>query len=89
MCDLSNKEQSSNSESCVLTDVSVVPVKDDPPFGIDIERYSSLGKMLKVTALVLLFIRKLRKVQCKSRQIKSEDIQEAEHMWIRYIQRKH
>jgi hypothetical protein len=89
ICDLSNAEQRSNSESCVLTEVSVVPVEDDPPFGMDIERYSSLGKLLKVTALVLLFIRKLRKIQCKSRRIKSGDIQEAESMWIRYIQRKH
>ena len=67
------------------------------PVGIDCERYSTLTKLLRVTAYVLRFIRRLRKHVCdntESREggsefLTSAEISEAETMWVLYIQRKH
>jgi hypothetical protein len=51
------------------------------------ERFSSMLKLLRVTALVLKFIRKLRREKVES-DISSTEIQEAETMWRKYVQEK-
>ena len=69
------------------------------PFGIDSERFSTLTKLLRVTAYVLRFVRRLqRSVRDKGNNVTkndescyltSADIVAAEHMWIMQTQRKH
>ena len=58
------------------------------PLDIDIHRFSTLTKLLRVTALALQFISKLRGTRSKD-HIDSEDIVQAERLWICYVQRSH
>lgn len=58
------------------------------PFEIDCERYSLVTKLLKVTAFCIRFVNKLRKTQVHTGALKSYELQQAETMWIQYIQRK-
>ena len=55
---------------------------------IDPQRYSTKTKMLRVTAIVLRFIRNLRKREPrpKTLELLAEQLIEAEKMWIRCIQ---
>ena len=53
---------------------------------IDPERYSTKTKLVRVTALVLRFIKKLRKQPCAMAEINANDVMEAEKLWIRNIQ---
>ena len=62
--------------------------KDMPPFGIDETKYSSLSKLLKVTAYVKRFIQLLKKQAHKTDCLTTREINEAERMWITYVQRK-
>ena len=56
-----------------------------PPLGIDIEIISSLSKILRVNALALRFINKLRH---KCGVITRCELDQAERMWTVYVQRK-
>jgi hypothetical protein len=47
-------------------DISVL----SSPFEIDIAKFSSLTKLLRVTALAVRFIRKLHKLHCESKSLK-------------------
>ena len=58
------------------------------PFGIECEKYSSITKMIRVTAFALRFIKKLKDPKYKGGTITCSEINEAEQMWIKYIQRK-
>ena len=60
----------------------------NPPCGIDSERYSSAIKLFRVTALVLQFIKKIKKQKSKHESISSEDIAKSEQMWILHVQKK-
>ena len=55
---------------------------------IDPQRYSTKTKMLRVTAIVLRFTRKLRNKELspKTLELLAEDLIEAEKMWIGCIQ---
>ena len=55
---------------------------------INCNRYSSKIKLLRVTALVLLFVPKMKRRVSATRQIhlNAEDLIEAENLWIRNIQ---
>ena len=55
-----------------------VSVKVSAPLNIDISRFSSLTKLLRVTALALRFINKLKRKSGSSSQLDSEEIAEAE-----------
>ncbi|XP_053372951.1 uncharacterized protein LOC128546453 [Mercenaria mercenaria] len=59
------------------------------PFEIDSEKYSSVTKMLRVTALALRFIQKIRKLPCTNESLKSSEMKTAEEMWLLHVQRKH
>ncbi|MEW8544134.1 MAG: hypothetical protein AB2693_11425, partial [Candidatus Thiodiazotropha sp.] len=66
-----------------------VSTKVSAPLNIDIHRFSSLIKLLRVTALALRFIKKLQKISQPNKQLDSEEIYQAEKLWIRYVQRLH
>ena len=59
----------------------------DSPFSIDINRYSSLTKLWWVTALVIRFIRKLRKQSDLTGPLEATEIINAENTWTTYIQK--
>ena len=59
------------------------------PFGIDELRYSSLTKLLNVTAYVQRFFDKIKKKQSSFGNLKRNEIQKAEKLWIKYVQQKH
>lgn len=58
------------------------------PFGIKSENYSSISKLLRVTALVIRFINNLKRSSCNKGPLTSSELNEAEKMWIVYSQRK-
>jgi len=56
---------------------------------IDITRYSSRIKVLRVTAWVLKFVCKFKSKEGNlDMKLEARDLREAEHVWIRDIQRK-
>ena len=60
-----------------------------PQLEMDIERFSSLSKLLRVTALALRFVNKLRH-RCKFEGVVTRDeLDQAERLWILHVQRKH
>ena len=56
-------------------------------FGIIESNYSSLTKLLRVSAWVLRFIRKLHKKNTTKGQLTSEEISQAKVMWEKYVQK--
>ena len=70
---------------CVETDKT----ETCTPLGVDIERISSLSKLLRVTALALRFIDKLRH-KCKINGVLTKsELDQTERMWVLHVQRKH
>ena len=63
------------------------PTDIDSPFSIDINRYSSLTKLWRITALVIRFIRKLRKESDLTGPLEATEIINAENTWTTYIQK--
>ncbi|MBV2113425.1 MAG: aspartyl protease family protein [Candidatus Thiodiazotropha sp. (ex Ctena orbiculata)] len=60
------------------------------PFGIDIKRFSSVTRLLRVTALVSRFINKLKKKNDHYKgQINPSELERAERQWIAYTQKSH
>ena len=59
------------------------------PFGIDELRYSSLTKLLNVTAYVQTFVGKIKKKQSSFGNLKRNEIQKSGKLWIKYVQQKH
>ena len=74
----------SNVSENVVTDNS----RNSSPFEIKSENYSSFTKLIRVTALVIRFINKLRKTKSVQGQLSSSELKKAENMWVVYIQRK-
>ncbi|MCG8029443.1 MAG: hypothetical protein N0E40_15975, partial [Candidatus Thiodiazotropha taylori] len=65
-------------------------VEPNAPFGLDIERFSTLTRLLRVTALVRRFIDKLRKRKYPDdEQINANDLEQAEKQWRAYTQKMH
>ena len=73
-----------NVSQNVVTDNS----RNSSPFEIKSENYSSFTKLIRVTALVIRFINKLRKTEIVQRPLSSSELKKAENMWVVYIQRK-
>ena len=67
---------------------TTTPIDNSLPKMIDIKRYSSLGKLLRVTAYVLRFINKLKKEKTitNSDYITVHELKMAENIWIKQIQ---
>ena len=61
----------------------------DMPLGINIERFSSFTKLVRVTAIALRFISRLRDLKSRNGTITSCELIEAEKMWLSYNQKRH
>ena len=59
------------------------------PFGLDVNRFSSLTRLLRVTALADKFIAKLRKQAKANDLLDAADIEKADKLWIEYIQKQY
>ena len=57
------------------------------PFGMDSTKYSSVTKLVRVTANVIRFIDKTRKCSDKSGSLTSEELKKAEMMRLHSVQR--
>ena len=78
-----------SSEALKMSETSVTYYSGKcSPFGIKCENYSSLTKLVRVTALVNRFINKLKKSNSIKGPLTISELNEAENMWIVYIQRK-
>ncbi|GIX89748.1 hypothetical protein CDAR_245561 [Caerostris darwini] len=53
---------------------------------LDENKFSNLGKLLRVTAWVKRFVAKLRKKTCESGTLSAAEIKEAEEYWVRRVQ---
>ncbi|GBM73084.1 hypothetical protein AVEN_17668-1 [Araneus ventricosus] len=62
-------------------------VGDDPL--IDISRFSSLTRLLRVTAYVLRFLGKLRGKRTQTGPLVAAEISEAEELWVKQVQCEH
>lgn len=62
--------------------------RGNSPFNIDSKVYSSVTKLMKVSALAMKFIEMLKR-KSTNRQITTDDIERAEQLWVYHVQRKH
>ncbi|MES9884883.1 MAG: hypothetical protein ABW185_28910, partial [Sedimenticola sp.] len=60
-----------------------------PPCDLKSEDFSSVNRLLRITALVMRFIGKLKKRCDLKGPITSNEIENAESVWISHVQRKH
>ena len=58
------------------------------PFGLDPQRFSSVTRLWRVTALALRFVSKMRKKSTQNGPLKADEIEAAEILWTKYIQRQ-
>ena len=67
------------------------PVKTDvtPPFETKAENYSSLNKLLRITAYANRLIKRLKKINTPRGVPKDDEIEMVNIVWIKYLQRKH
>ena len=80
-----------------ISDFSTYSSDSCAPFGIECDRYSTVTKVVRVTAYVLRFIKMIRKSagvnqvkkDSNSKYLTNNELTEAENMWLLYIQRKH
>ena len=81
------EEKLINADGCFTENIE----KNMPqhPGDIDISRFSSYIKLLRVTALVLMFIAKLKKNKHENNTLEAAVILNAEQKWIAYIQSEH
>ena len=56
---------------------------------MDIARYSSMTKLLRVTSLVCRFLNRLTHKDKSNGPIQTSEIEQAEKLWIKHIQRLH
>ena len=78
-----------SSEAVNISETSVTYSSGNcSPFGIKCENYSSLTKLIRVTALVNRFISKLKKSNINTGPLTRSELNEAENMWIVPIQKK-
>ena len=57
------------------------------PFGMDEKKYSSLLRLLRITAWLLRFLQKARKQKVQTGELKAIEIKEAKILWIKFIQK--
>ena len=77
-------------ETSALTEMDckkVVSDKPVAPFELNEENYSSLTRLLRVTAWALRFVRKLQKKRKEKKQLTAEEINQAKIMWEQYVQK--
>ena len=59
------------------------------PFGIDNKKYSSLYKLLRVTAFAMRFIKALKGTNYEKGHLSSKEISDAKLLWESLVQRNH
>ena len=57
------------------------------PFRMDEKKYSSLLRLLRITAWLLRFVQKARKQKTQTGELKAIEIKEAKTLWIKSIQK--
>ena len=57
------------------------------PFGMDERKYSSLVRLLRITAWLLRFLQKARKQKVQTGELKAIEIKKAKILWIKFIQK--
>ena len=70
------------ASQAVKTDVT-------PPFEIKAENYSSLNKVLRITAYANRFIKNLKKINTPRGVPTAIEVEIANIAWMKYLQRKH
>lgn len=75
-------------EVTFLTNKTISTDKHKSPFGIIEENYSSLKKLINVTAYAQRFIDKLRRNHSNG-SLQVCELSKAKNLWIKYIQKKH
>ena len=69
--------------------LAVAETSVNAPFGIDDSKYSSLTKLLRVTAWCIRFIDRLRKQSTIAGQLTAEELTKARLMWDLFVQDHH
>ena len=69
-------------------DTTICNLREGVSLEIEIEKYSSLTKLLRVTALALHFIKRLKDCQRRQGTLTNTEMNADEQMWIDYIQKK-
>ena len=72
----------SNFTNSTVTNMCVNTIAQ--PFGINVEKFSSMLKVLRVTAYASRFVKNTRsRLNRKSNNLTSEEINDAEIMWLK------
>ena len=58
------------------------------PFDLNLQKFSSVTKLLRVTALALRFVNKLRKKTNQHGPLNANEMEIAEILWTKYVQRQ-
>jgi hypothetical protein len=88
-CDKNVEERTVPIASLIADDTKHEIVIQSGPYNIDIERYSSYTRLIRVTALVMKFIKKLQKQSTSDVFLTSTDLKDAENVWIKHVQTIH
>ncbi|CAF1104794.1 unnamed protein product [Didymodactylos carnosus] len=59
------------------------------PFEIDQTRYSSLTKLIRITAWCMRFINRLKQNKVTSKYLASEELEQSKDVWIKFVQKKY
>ena len=59
------------------------------PFGVDINKYSTLLRLKRVTAWCIRFVEKTRHTCENKDTLKKEELEKAERLWIKHTQRNY
>ncbi|GIY25512.1 reverse transcriptase [Caerostris extrusa] len=79
-------ERGTDEQKLEKLNTSVHPILPRTEFILDENKFSNLGKLLRVTAWVKRFVTKLRKKTCESGLLTAAEIKEAEEYWVRRVQ---
>ena len=63
-------------------------VHNNSPLNIDETKFSSISRLLRVTALALKFIDKLKKKSTYTNNITAQELSRARKLWEQYVQKK-
>ena len=70
-------------------EITEISKTDNGPFGMDIGRYSSMTKLLRVTSLLCRFLNRLKHIDKPNGPVQTSEIEQVEKLWIACIQRLH
>ena len=61
----------------------------DNPFCLDVEKFSSLSRLIRVSAWILRFVKKLKRNRQLHGPLSSAELNEAKVLWIKHLQNQH